>query len=354
MKPDAKRILLTGHLGYIGSAMSAYLADRGYAVTGVDTGFFEKCLFTKSRPPASETLIDIRELSAKNLEGFHAVVHLAALSNDPIGNLDPQWTRDINELATANLARHAREAGVSRFLFSSSCIMYGGAGESETPVDENSALDPRTEYARSKVRAEIGLSQLASASFSPVFLRNGTVYGISPHMRFDTVLNSLAGAAVASGRVKVLSDGTPWRPVVHLDDVCAAFHAVLEAPREAIHKEAFNVGADFTNIRIGTLAHLVGEASGATVETRSEPDADQRTYRTSFAKIRDRVPAFRPKWTPQDGAQHLVEAFRELLLNDATLASPRFTRLRWLRRLLDTGLLDGNLRWNSAREAAAS
>lgn len=350
----AKRILVTGHLGYIGSVMAPHLEDRGYIVRGVDTGYFESCrLPGQSRTVPGQTA-DIRNLSPRDLQGFDAVVHLAALSNDPIGNLNGQWTRDINENATISLAKLAREAGVSRFLFSSSCIMYGSAGGTQSLVDENSPLDPRTDYARSKVQAELALARLASSSFSPVFLRNGTVYGLSPRMRFDTVLNSLAGAAAAMGRVRVLSDGTPWRPVVHVEDVCEAFRAVLEAPAEAIHNQAFNVGADSVNVQIGELARCVRDASEATVEICSEPDADQRTYRTSFAKIRDRVPEFRAQWTPAAGARRLVEEFRALPLDRAVFQDSRFTRLRWLRGLLDQKVLDGDLRWAPAPEAAAS
>lgn len=349
----AKRILITGHLGYIGSVMAPYFLEAGYEVYGVDTGFFEPCLLTPERAAVAGDRLDIREgLSERDLEGFDAVIHLAALSNDPIGNLNERWTREINGDATVRLAKAAREAGVERFLLSSSCIMYGATGDPSTLVDEDAAPAPRTQYARSKVDAEEALRPLATASFSPVYLRNGTIYGLSPRMRFDTALNSLAGSAVALRTVRVFSDGKPWRPVVHVDDVCAAFRAALEAPREAIHNEAFHVGADFVNVQIGELAHCVGEASGARVELLAQSDADQRTYRTSFAKIGRKLPGFEAKWTPRAGAARLVEEFRSLQLTRGEFENERFIRLRWLRRLLADGSLAEDLRWTARTSVA--
>jgi len=342
----ARRILITGHRGYIGSVMTPYFLEAGYEVHGADTGFFEQCLLVGERATIGGHRVDLRDgVTARDLAGFDAVVHLAALSNDPIGNLNERWTREINGEATVRLATLARKAGVPRFLFSSSCIMYGAAAGGETPVEETSALDPRTQYARSKVEAEAALRPLASDTFSPVYMRNGTIYGLSPRMRFDTVLNSLAGSAVACGTVRVFGDGKPWRPVVHVDDVCAAFQAAIEAPREAVHDEAFNVGADFVNVQIGELARSVAEASGAGLEMLSQADADQRTYRTSFAKIARRLPAFTAKWTPRAGAARLVEEFRSLGLTSGQFEDERFTRLRWLRRLLGDGSLGEDLRW---------
>ncbi|MEP7361709.1 MAG: NAD(P)-dependent oxidoreductase [Acidobacteriota bacterium] len=342
----AKRILITGHRGYIGSVMTQHFLQAGYEVHGVDTGFFEPCQLMRDTTTVPGRRADLRdELTVGDLEGFDAVIHLAALSNDPIGNLNEQWTREINDHASVRLATLARQAGVGRFLFSSSCIMYGASGDGSIPVDETSALDPRTQYARSKVDAEQALRPLATSAFSPVFMRNGTIYGLSPRMRFDTVLNSLAGSAVTSGSVRVFSDGKPWRPVVHVDDVCAAFQAALEAPREAVHNEAFNVGADFVNVQIGALAQSVAEASGAQLEFLSQADADRRTYRTSFAKIARRLPGFQAKWTPAAGAARLIEEFRALGLTRGQFEDERFIRLRWLRRLLLDGSLGEDLRW---------
>ncbi|HZO52995.1 MAG TPA: NAD(P)-dependent oxidoreductase [Bryobacteraceae bacterium] len=342
----AKRILITGHLGYIGSVMTPHFLRAGYEVHGADTGFFEPCRLVSNSAFIEGHCVDLRdELTARDLEGFDAVIHLAALSNDPIGNLNERWTREINGDATLRLATLAREAGVSRFLFSSSCIMYGASSDGSVLVDETSPLDPRTQYARSKVDAEQALRPLATSAFSPIFMRNGTIYGLSPRMRFDTVLNSFAGSAVTGGSVRVFSDGKPWRPVVHIEDVCAAFQAALEAPRESIHNEAFNVGAEFVNVQIGALAQSVAAASGARLELLAHADADQRTYRTSFAKIARHLPGFQAKWTPQAGATRLIEEFRALGLTRGQFEDERFTRLRWLRLLLNDGSLGEDLRW---------
>jgi nucleoside-diphosphate-sugar epimerase len=353
-----KRILITGHLGYIGSVMAPYLQRRGYKVSGLDTGYFEQCTLIPPLADIQTTREDIRRIRTADLEGFDAVIHLAALSNDPLGNLNPRWTKEINTAATIHLAQAARAAGVRRFLLSSSCIMYGSASLGGAPVSEESPVDPRTGYAQSKVEAETAIRRLAAPGFSPVYLRNGTIYGLSPRMRFDTVLNSLAGSGVSRNRVKVFSDGYPWRPLVHVEDVCAAFHAVLEAPIDAIHDQALNVGADSVNIQIGELARITAEAAGASVEILASEDADQRTYRTSFRKLQERVPAFTLRWTPADGVLRLVGELQKLKLSAAQFESSRFTRLRWLTGLLEQGVLDESLEWtdrfvpNPAQEAA--
>lgn len=349
----AKRILVTGHLGYVGSVLAPFLAERGYSVWGLDTGYFEPCTLVAPPREVPGTQIDVRLVEIADLVDFDAIVHLAALSNDPVGNLNPQWTREINAEATARLAFCARMAGVRRFVFSSSCIMYGAASLGDQPVCEESPLDPRTDYARSKVEAETALRRLAAPGFSPVYLRNGTIYGLSPRMRFDTVLNSLAGSAVAKGKVRVFSDGSPWRPLVHLDDVCAAILAVLEAPEEAVHNQAFNVGAASMNIQIRDLAQLTAAAAGCAVEVLSSADADQRTYVTSFDKFRRRVPGFTPKWTPADGAVRLVNELCGLKLSSEQFDSPKFTRLRWLRKLLDEETLSPSLAWSASRQAVS-
>lgn len=350
----AKRILITGHLGYIGSVLAPYLQYRGYSVWGLDTGYFDPCTIMAPAREIPGTRIDVRSVETSDLAGFDAVVHLAALSNDPVGNLNPRWTREINAEATARLALCAKMAGVRRFVFSSSCIMYGAASLGDQPVCEESPLDPRTDYARSKVDAEASLRRLAAPGFSPVYLRNGTIYGLSPRMRFDTVLNSLAGSGVAKGKVRVFSDGRPWRPLVHLDDVCAAIAAMLEAPEEAIHNEAFNVGAASMNIQIRDLAQLTAAAAGCPVEVLSSADADQRTYVTSFGKLRQRVPEFAPRWTPAEGAVRLVKELRELKLSGEQFDSPKYTRLRWLRKLLDEDALSPSLEWSARPEAVSA
>jgi nucleoside-diphosphate-sugar epimerase len=272
------------------------------------------------------------------------VIHLAALSNDPIGNLDAGWTRQINYESTVRLAEYAKAAGVERFLFSSSCIMYG-MSEAQV-VTEESPLDPRTEYARSKVLAEQAISALADDRFSPTFLRNGTIYGLSPRMRFDTVLNDLVGTAVATGKVIVQSDGKPWRPVVHVQDVARAFMRVLEAPVEQVHNQAFNTGANHLNHQIIELAEITARTvPGCKLEVQAQSAADQRTYKADFGKFARTFPDFVFNWNAESGAQELYRGFTGIGLSREGLTDKRFTRLKWLRYLLETGQLDGSLRW---------
>ena len=344
-----KPVLLTGHRGYIGSVMGPYLLAQGYDVVGLDTGYFGECTLVPDAARLPEIRKDIRDVTPDDLRAFYAVVHLAALSNDPIGNLDATWTGQINHEASVRLAEMAREAEVRRFLFASSCIMYG-MSEAEV-VDETAPLDPRTEYARSKVRSEMAIREMARDGFSPVFLRNGTVYGLSPRMRFDTVLNNLVGAAVTAGRIRVFGDGRPWRPVVHVEDIARSFHAVLEAPTHAIHNEAFNNGANHLNRQVIELAEIVAEAvPGCEVEVLNRPGEDQRTYKADFSKFARTFPDFAFKWTAEEGARQLADALMAIGLTREQFEGGRFIRLRWLQHLLDSGRLDGELRW---RDAAA-
>jgi nucleoside-diphosphate-sugar epimerase len=341
-----KKILVTGHNGYIGSIMAPHLVQAGYDVVGLDTKYFGECTLTSDSGSIPEVRKDIRDLMPADLAGIDAVIHLAALSNDPIGNLNDGWTEDINFKASIKLADLAKAAGVRRFLFSSSCIMYGSA--TADLVTEDSPLDPKTEYARSKVKAEASLRELATDSFSPVYLRNGTVYGISPRMRFDTVFNDLVAQAVTTGKVVVYSDGKPWRPVVHVQDVARSFQAVLEAPVEAIHNQAFNNGADALNHRIIELAEIaVQTLPESRLEVERRASADQRTYKADFGKFARTFPDFEFTWHPVEGAKELYRAFKSVGLRHEHFVDKRFTRLKWLRYLLEAGRLDQSLRWQS-------
>jgi nucleoside-diphosphate-sugar epimerase len=311
----------------------------------MDTGYFASCTLPGDDPAIPEVTKDLRDLTREDLVGFDAVVHLAALSNDPIGNLNDAWTESINRGGSIRLAGLAREAGVERMLFSSSCIMYG---MTEAAVaTEESPLDPKTEYARSKVLAERGISALATDRFSPVFLRNGTVYGLSPRMRLDTVLNDFVAQAYLDGKIVVLSDGKPWRPVVHVEDVARSFLHVLDAPKEKIHNQAFNNGVERLNYQIGQLASIVCEVvPKATLEVRATSSADQRTYKADFGKFGRTFPDFQFHWDARGGAKQLYEAYRRVGLTRDDYDGKRFIRLRWLRYLIDSHALDGSLRWS--------
>jgi nucleoside-diphosphate-sugar epimerase len=337
-------LLLTGCTGYVGPVMMQTLRAAGHEVVGVDTDFFSECDFGGAATPDPAVRKDVRDLGAEDLSGIEAVVHLAALSNDPIGELDPRLTDEINYRASARLAELARAAGVRRFVFASSCSMYGATGHDL--VDEQAPLQPLSAYAVSKVRTEARLQELADETFSPVLMRNATVYGVSPRHRLDLVLNNLVAWAYLTGRVRVVSDGTPWRPIVHVEDMCAAFAAVLAAPTGAVHNQAFNVGSNAQNYRVIDLARIVAEVvPRSQVEVAAEAGPDARSYRVDFSKLRAAVPGFRPRWDARLGAKQLYQAYRDNGLREEDLHGRRYVRLRQVQHLLLTQRVDGSLRW---------
>ena len=339
------RILLTGHSGYIGAIMVPALLAEGHEIIGLDTGYFKGCTFGNYSVSIKTLRRDLRDVAREDLQDIDAVVHLAAISNDALGDLNPQCTYDINHLASVRLARLARDAGVKRFVYSSSCSVYGAASPDDV-LDEEASFAPVTPYAKSKVLVERDLSELADENFSPVFMRNATVYGVSPQLRGDLVVNNLVGWALTTGEIMMKSDGTPWRPLVHVEDVCNAFIAVLQAPREVIHAQAFNVGRDGENYRIRTVAEIVNRVvNDSTISFAEGAGGDPRCYRVDFSKIRQSLPEYTPSWDVERGVTQLRDAFVAVGMTKEDLEGDRYLRIRTILRLQREERLDSELRW---------
>lgn len=346
------RVLVTGHDGYIGTILVPLFRRAGHTVVGVDNGLFSECLFlTPNDPPDSVLTLDIRDLTPNHFEGVDAVVHLAGISNDPLGNLSPDVTFDINYRGTLHVARMAKAAGVSRFAFSSSCSIYGAHGDA--PIDESAPFLPVTPYGESKVLAERDLLEMADDDFSPTFLRNATAFGVSPRLRGDLVVNNLTGYAVSTGRVLLKSDGTPWRPLVHIEDISRAFLAVVEAPREVVHARPYNVGLTQENYRIREVAKIVEDVvPGSTVAFSEGAGPDLRNYRVDCSRIAEELPAFKPAWDVRRGVEELYAAYLEVKLTEDMLVSGRYQRIKHVLAQQEAGAVDDELRTAASREAA--
>ena len=338
------RICVTGSNGYLGSMLTPELMRRGHEVVGLDTGFYtDRALYRDSASIPMTVVRDLRLVEQKDLEGLDAVVHMAELSNDPVGQLAPNITYDINHKASVRLAELSKRAGVERFVYMSSCSVYGIA--SEDFVDEKSPVNPQTAYAECKTLVERDLKAMASDAFSPTFMRNATAYGASPRMRFDIVLNNLAGLAWTTKKIAMTSDGTPWRPLVHGLDICQAIIAVLEAPLEAVANEVFNVGDTNHNYRVKEIAEIVAEVFPGCEASFGPPDPDNRSYRVSFEKIRKHLPGFKCRWDARRGAQQLLDLFRRVDMTEEMFQCRTFTRLKQLEYLIRTRQIDESFFW---------
>jgi nucleoside-diphosphate-sugar epimerase len=347
------RVLLTGHKGYIGTVLAPMLVRAGHDVVGLDSDLYARSTFGDGIADFPELRKDIRDITPQDVRGFDAVLHLAGLSNDPLGDLNPDLTYEINHRASVTLAEYAKAAGVRRYIFSSSCSNYGAAGDDM--LTEESGFNPVTPYGTSKVRVEQDVSRLADDTFSPTFLRNATAFGVSPRLRFDLVLNNLVAWAYTTGKVYIKSDGTPWRPIVHIEDISRAFLAVLEAPIELVHNQAFNVARNEDNYRIRDIAEIV-KATVPGTEVTYAPDAapDKRNYRVDASKIHRVLPSFRPVWNARTGAQELLDAYRTVGLTLEEFEGPRYKRIDHIKLLMRDQILNPDLRWRTPAQAGAA
>jgi len=338
------RVLVTGHCGYIGTVMVPMLLAEGHEVVGLDTDLYAASTFGEGMVDVPSIKKDVRDVELGDLDGFDAVIHLAGLSNDPLGDLNPSLTFEINHLASVRLAELSKKAGIERFIFSSSCSNYGAGGEDL--LNEQSAFNPVTPYGISKVRVEQDVAKLADDDFSPTFLRNATAFGVSPRLRFDLVLNNLVAWAFTTGRVYIKSDGTPWRPIVHIEDISRAFIAVLVADRSLVHNDAFNVARNEDNYRIRELADIVKETvPGCVIEYAKDAGPDKRCYRVDSSKILRVLPAFKPRWNARLGARELYDAYKRVGLRLEDFEGPKYKRIDHIKSLLNSGRLNPDLRW---------
>jgi nucleoside-diphosphate-sugar epimerase len=349
---DLMKVLVTGHRGYIGTVLVPMLLDGGHDVTGLDSDLFQRCTFGGGMVEIPELRKDIRDIVPDDVQGFDAVIHLAGLSNDPLGDLNPELTAAINHRASVHLAKIAKESGVRRFIFSSSCSNYGASGDNL--LTESSPFNPVTAYGFSKVLVERDVSAFADDAFSPTFLRNATAFGVSPRLRFDLVLNNLVAWAYTTGKVFIKSDGTPWRPIIHVEDIARAFAAVLLAPRKAVHNEAYNVCRTEDNYRVRELADIVKETvPGCEIEYARDAGPDRRNYRVDGGKILRNIPGFTPRWNARSGARQLYDEYRRIGLTVEDFEGPRYKRIEHIKFLIAQGALSTSLRWKAQKPVAA-
>ena len=337
------KVLVTGHKGYIGSVLLPMLLERGHKVTGLDSDLFAECTYTGQVPEVSEYLVDIRDAQADMLVGQDAIIHLAGLSNDPLGDYNPGLTEAINHQAAVRMAKLAKQAGVPRFLYASSCSTYGASGDNF--LDESAGFNPVTPYGQSKVNVERDVTPLADASFSPTFLRASTAYGMSPRIRFDLVINNLVAWAYTTGDVFIKSDGTPWRPMVHVADISRAYIAALEAPRETVHCAAFNVGTTTENYRVSELADMVREVvPGSRINFAEDAGPDKRCYRVDCNHIARTLHGFKPQWTARRGIEQLYETFKSVGLKVDDFEGEKFKRIAHLKKLIADDVIAPDMR----------